>query len=173
MDGDLARRIVARHLDPTAVGSAREVPAIELFLPPSGVHVFEARTDSSIPQGVTALDDGTSWHLNDTDGSAEFLRRVAPRMDPLSVVLTLIRYRISELLGTGSVRLATRPDDLDPMLKGSDIPFSLVVEPGGISFTTASRTGETAGADRWTATIGDEPTLQRTPLARADAAGAS
>jgi hypothetical protein len=155
--------LVARHLD-AGDRAVREVPSIELLLPPGGPRVVEVQGGDGPPQGILLLGDGSSWHLNAPDGADAFLSRVAPGLDPLAVVLTLLRYRIPELVGARSARLATREDDLDPSLARAGVPLGLEVNGDRIVFTGAYG-GERAGADRWTAVTGAEPSLTREALA--------
>ena len=148
--------VVERHLG-SGDWIVREVPPIELLFPPGGPRVLEAAGGETPPQGILVLDDGSSWHLNTPEGTDAFLARVAPALDPLGVVLTLVRYRVPALAGARSARLATRPDDLDAAVSG--VPLGLDVDGDRITFTAAY--DQPAGAGRWTAVVGDAPALER------------
>jgi hypothetical protein len=148
--------VIARHLD-ARDADVREVPPIELLLPPGGPRVLEVSGGDGPPQGILLLGDGSSWHLNAPNGEEALLSRVAPGLDPLAVVLTLVRYRIPELAGARSARLATRPEDLGPADAAAGTPLGLAVDGNRISFTAAY--GDRA--DRWTAVTGAAPSLTR------------
>jgi hypothetical protein len=137
----------------------REVPPIELLLPPGGPRVVEARGGEGPPQGILVLEDGSSRDLNSAEGTEAFLREAAPGLDPLAVILTLVRYRIPEHVGARAARLATREEDLDPALARPGLPLGLAVDGDRIAFTAAY--DDPAGADRWTAVRGAAPSLTR------------
>jgi hypothetical protein len=139
----------------------REVPPIELLLPPGGPRILEAPRAHGPPRGVLVLQDGSSRELNSAEGTAAFLREAAPGLDPLAVVLTLVRYRLPEQVGARAARLATGKEDLDPADRR--LPLGLAVDGDRIAFTAAY--DDPAGADRWTAVRGAAPSLTRDGLA--------
>ena len=149
----------------------REVPAIELLLSP-GVRVLEAppAPGAFARRGLAIAADGSTWDLNDDAGCRGFLRAFGPALDPLAVALVLVRYRVPDLIGEPSARLATGPADLAPALRDARLPLGLGVEPGRVAFTTAFAAGGRAGADRWVAATGDAASLRGEPLARVEAA---
>jgi hypothetical protein len=166
------RELVERLLSSVALtGQAwevRDVPGVELLLPPGGPAVIEATADGTTPQGLLVLGDGNSLHLNTEEGTDEFLGRIAPQLAPLAVVLILARYRIAQLSGQPTVRLATRGDDLDPRIAAAGVPLGLEVDGDRITFTIAFP----GGADRWTAVRGATPSLTGEALARVPAGAA-
>jgi hypothetical protein len=147
----------------------RELPQVELLLPPDGPRVIEARAaETAVPVGVLVRDDGSPLRLNEAADAEAFLRDVAPALAPLAVGLTLVRYRIAALLGEPSVRLATGPDDLHPSLRERGIPLDFAVDGDRIAFTTGFADAWTgrAGADRWTVVRGPDAALHGEPLGR-------
>jgi hypothetical protein len=147
----------------------RELPQVELLLPPGGPRVVEALpAEGAVPVGVLVRDDGDPLRLNDAAQSDAFLRDVAPGLAPLAVALILVRYRIATLLGEPSVRLATGPGDLDPSLRDRGIPLDLAVDGDRIAFTTGFADAWTgrAGADRWAVVRGPGAALHGEPVAR-------
>jgi hypothetical protein len=147
----------------------RELPQVELLLPPDGPRVVEALpAEGAVPVGVLVREDGSPLRLNDATDSDAFLRDVAPRLSPLAVALTLVRYRIATVLGQPTVRLATGPGDLHPSLRERGLPLDLAVDGDRIAFTTGFADAWTgrAGADRWTVVRGAGAALHGEPSAR-------
>jgi hypothetical protein len=94
MDDGSPRRLVDSYLAREHGGgwALREVPPIELFLPPQGPHVVEAggARDGAPPRGF-AVADGAVHDLGGADGLERFLRGPGAALDPLPLILLVAR----------------------------------------------------------------------------------
>ncbi len=181
MAEDAARRLVAEHLDRArpagdrTAGSLRDVPPIELFLPPAGPQLVEETAGDAPPHGF-AVADGVLYDLGEERGVLAFLRGPGVALDPLALVLVVARYRLPALVGGGPVLLVTAPSELHPAVAGPDVPVDLSRDGDAIVFTTqawlpAAGGGTLVAVDRWRLVIGgaaalDGEALRRTTVGR-------
>ena len=155
MVGVAPRQLVERHLAEGAGGAPtlRDVPPIELLLPPFGVHLVETVGDSEPPRGFAVDGDGHVHALHEADGLAGLLRS-GVQLDPLALILVVARYRLPALTGVWPVNLVTSLTDLDPASVAVSPPLDLVVDDGDTAFTTEVHTPRADGRvhvrlDRW------------------------
>ena len=152
----------------------REVPPVELFLPPAGPHVVEVAGDDGPPHGF-AVAGAAVYDLADPIGLDEFLRGPGTALDPLPLVLLVTRYRLPALVDASPVRLVTSAAELHPSVAAAGVPVDFSREDGAIAFTTqfsaAAPDGSVrVGVDRWRLAAGDDALLEGRTLKRAEAA---
>lgn len=198
MDEAVARQLVERHLEAGAAvervsrrgddlvvvarglgWALREVPRHELLLPP-GLIIVEARPDLfGVPvrrQAFVWLESGGPVALHEEAGFAAFLGVAADQLDPLTLALIAVAYRVPFVLDDWPVTLVTGADDLHEALAGHGLPIDLAARAGGVDFTTELRapieTGELeVGLDRWALRTRPDPGLASTAGVRHTVAG--